>query len=113
MFSENVLEEAQFRHEQANHFCHEVLNRLRVFEYLGDIYYIKYNQFKPGLILKFLYEEDTAPDYCGLRETYRKVGFMLYFDWKLFKKTIHINLKKEYINEIDKLKALFKIQGII
>lgn len=105
-------EEAKFKHVTANHFCHKVLYQLRVAEYLADTYDIAYNQFKPGLILKFLYEEDTAPDYRGLRETYRRAGFILYFDWKLFKKTIHINLKKEYINEIEKLETVLKMRGI-
>ena len=112
MFSENISEKAQFRHEQANHFCFEVLCQLRVAEYLADTYDVVYNQFKPGLILKFLYEEDTAPDYCGLREVYRKASIISYFDWKLFKKTIHINLKKKYINKIEKLETILKMKGI-
>lgn len=99
-------------HAIANHVCREVLYQLRVAEYLADTCDIAYNQFKPGLILKFLYEEDTAPDYYGLREVYRKAGIMLYFDWKLFKKTIHINLKKEYIDKIEELETVLKIQGI-
>jgi len=112
MFSENVSEEAQFRHEQANYFCHEVLNQLRVFEYLGNIYDIRYNQFKPGLILRFLFQRDTAPAYCGLRGIYRKAGIMSYFDWRLFKNTIHINLKKEYINKIEELETVLRMKGI-
>ena len=112
MFSENVSEETRFRHEQANHFCYEVLNQLGVAEYLVNADDIAYNQFKPGLILRFLYEEDIASDYCGLKEAYKNAGLTSYFDLKLFKKTIHINLKKEYINKIEELEMVLKMKGI-
>lgn len=106
-------EEAKFKHAIANRLCKDVLYQLRIAEYLADTYDVAYNQFKPGLILKFLYEEDTAPDYCGLREVYRKAGIISYFDLKLFKKIIHINLKKKYINKIEELETIFKMKGII
>lgn len=105
-------EEEKFKHAIANHLCHEVLYQLRVAEYLADTYDIVYNQFKPGLILKFIYKEDTAPDYRGLREAYRKAGIIEYFDLKLFTKTIHIYLKKEYVNKLEELMVIFKMQGI-
>ena len=90
-------EEAKFKHAIANRLCKDVLYQLRVAEYLADTYDVAYNQFKPGLILKFLYEEDTAPDYCGLQEVYKKAGLMSYFDCKLF--NVHVYMVKEDAKE--------------
>lgn len=112
MFSENISEKAQLRHEQASYFCYEVLQQLHTAEYLADLQYIDYNQLKPGIILRFIYEQDVTYDYNKLKEIYQKVGIISYFDWKLFNKTIHINLKKEYIDKLDELMIVFKIQGV-
>ena len=47
-----------------------------------------------------------------IRKLYRDKNLIDYFNWKRFNKSIHIDLKKEYINKLEELETLFKIQNI-
>jgi hypothetical protein len=112
MFSEKVSEEICFKHEQANHFCLAVLEQIHLTPYiLNNIINIDYNNNIPGLIIIFK-EEIIDSMYYEIRKLYRDKNLINYFNWKRFNKSIHINLKKEYINKLEELETLFRIQHI-
>jgi len=112
MFSEKVSEEICFKHEQANHFCLAVLEQVHLTPYiLNNIINIDYNNNIPGLIIVFK-EEIIDFIYYEIRKLYRDKNLINYFNWKRFNKSIHIDLKKEYINKLEELETLFKMQNI-
>lgn len=112
MFSEKVLEEICFKHEQANDFCLAVLEQVHLTPYiLNNIINIDYNNNIPGLIIIFK-EEIIDSTYCEIRKLYKNKNLIDYFNWKKFNKSIHIDLKKEYMNKIEELETLFKMQNI-
>lgn len=112
MFSEKVSEEICFKHEQANEFCLAVLEQVHLTPYiLNNIINIDYNNNIPGLIIIFK-EEIMDSMYYEIRKLYRDKNLINYFNWKRFNKSIHINLKKEYINKLEELETLFRIQHI-
>lgn len=112
MFSEKVSEEICFKHEQANEFCLTILEQVHLTPpILINIINIDYNNNIPGLIIIFK-EEIIDSMYYEIRKLYRDKNLIDYFDWKRFNKSIHINLKKEYINKLEELETLFRIQHI-
>lgn len=62
----------------------------------------------PGIILSKVYlTAQTA------RALFDNFGINEYFSVKEYRKTIHIILNKKYIDKIDELETLFKLQEII
>lgn len=112
MFSKKVSEEICFKHEQANEFCLAVLEQVHLTPHiLNNITNIDYNNNIPGLIIIFK-EEIMDSTYYEIRKLYKDKNLINYFNWKRFNKSIHIDFKKEYINKIEELETLFKMQNI-
>jgi len=108
MISSNIAEELQWQHEQANHFCFNLLSKFIMWSSFEDI---EYNNFVPGIIVKC---NNTSFNYMRMIEKILKnYTIDIYFDIKEYQYSIQINLKKEYVNQIQELETLFKIQGII
>ena len=113
MFSEKVSEEICFKHEQANEFCLAVLEQVHLTpSILNNIINVTYNNNIPGLIIFFREEIIIDSIYYEIRKLYKDKNLINYFNWKRFNKSIHIDLKKEYINKLEELETLFKMQNI-
>ena len=108
MISSNIAEELQWRHEQANHFC---FNLLRKFIHLASFDDVEYNNFVPGIIVKC---DNTGFNYIDVvDDILMRHNINLYFNTKEYKYSIQINLKKEYVDKIEELETLFKIRNIL
>lgn len=106
-FPKNMSDAKIKRHLRACQFCRDVFVDLD--EAGLNIYnkvHLNYNS--PGIIISKVYlTEETCK---GL---FNAFGIDEYFNVKEYKKTLHIFLNKKYINKIDELKILFKLQEII
>lgn len=106
-FPKNMSDAKIKRHLKACQFCRDVFVDL---DKAGLSIYNKmnYNLNSPGIIISKTYlTEETCN---GL---FNAFGIDEYFKVKEYKKTLHISLNKKYIDEINELETLFKIQGII
>jgi len=99
----------KIQHEKANGFCLAILKECTLLDELGKV---RYDCKKPGIIFY------TATSGYSNNTLYRHIKFGLggknvldYFDIKLYKTSIHVNLKKEYINHIDDLEILLELQN--
>ena len=106
MIAIGISEEACLRHEKANHFCLEVLENCLV---LDRFNLVEYNNKEPGVIL---YTEDWASGshYAEIRKSFRNKNVDSYFNVKRYKSSIHVLLKKEYIDQIEDLETMLKLQ---
>ena len=106
MIAIGISEEARFRHEKANHFCLEVLKNCLI---LDRFNLVEYNNKEPGVIL---YTEDWASGshYAEIRKNFRNKNVDSYLDIKRYKSSIHVLLKKEYIDQIEDLETMLKLQ---
>ena len=106
-FPKNMSDAKRKRCLRACQFCRDVFVDL---DKAGlNIYNkVNYNLNSPGIIISKIYlTEETCK---GL---FNAFGIDEYFNVKEYRKTLHISINKKYINEIDELETLFKIQGII
>ena len=106
MIAIGISEEARFRHEKANHFCLEVLKNCLT---LDRFNLVEYNNKEPGVIF---YTEDwtSGSHYAEIRKSFRNKNIDNYFDIKRYKSSIHVLLKKEYIDQIEDLETMLKLQ---
>ena len=106
MIAIGISEEACLRHEKANHFCLEVLENCLE---LDRFNLVEYNNKEPGVIF---YTEDWAcgSHYAEIRKSFRDRNVDSYFDIKRYKSSIHVLLKKEYIDQIEDLDTMLKLQ---
>ena len=88
--------------------CQEIIEKC--FSFVGFID-VKFNYKTPGLIFKCNTCDFNYTTYIMFRLTERKV--MHIFDVKEYNSSVHVNLKKEYINKAKDLETLLKIQGIL
>ena len=106
-FPKNMSDAKIKRHLRVCQFCRDVFVDL---DKAGLSIYnkVNLNYDSPGIIISKVYlTEETCKD------LFKAFGIDEYFNVKEYKKTLHISLNKKYINEIDELETLFKIQGII
>lgn len=99
-----------FKHFTINIFCYEV------FRNSVNPYFFKsvgLNKVTSGLILKCFCFDDINKIYYDLRKIYRDKGLIEYFNWKKYKYTIQLNIKKQYIDKIKELKIILRIQKIL
>lgn len=94
----------------------KIKRRLRVCKFCRDVfvdlnkvnYSLSYNSYLPGIIISKIY---LTEEVC--KSLFDTFGINKYFNFKKYKKTLHIYIDKKYINKIDELETLFKIQGIL
>ena len=99
----------KIQHEKANGLCLAILKECTFLDELGKV---KYNCKKPGIILHTA-TSDWSNDilYRHIRLGLRDKNVLDYFDTEFYKTSIHINLKKEYVNHIDDLETLLELQN--
>ena len=106
-FPKNMSDAKIKRHFKACQFCRDVFIDL---DKAGLSIYnkVNYDLSSPGIIISKIYlTEKTCKD------LFTAFGINKYFNVKGYRKTIHISIDKKYMNKIDELETLFKIQGII
>ena len=106
MIAIGISEKACLRHEKANQFCLGVLKNCLVFD---EFNLVEYNNKEPGVIF---YTEDWASGshYAEIRKSFRNKNVDSYFNIKRYKSSIHVLLKKEYIDQIEDLETILKLQ---
>ena len=102
----SISEKARFRRKKANYFCLEVLKNCLT---LDRFNLVEYNNKEPGVIF---YTEDWASGshYAKIRKSFRSKNIDSYFNIKRYKSSIHILLKKEYLDQIEDLEIILKLQ---
>ena len=106
-FPKNMSDAKIKRHLRACQFCRDVFVNLDKAG-LGIYNKVNLNWNSPSIIISKVYlTEETC------KSLFNAFGIDEYFNVKEYKKTLHISLNKKYINEIDELEILFKIQEII
>lgn len=106
-FPKNMSDIKRKRRLRMCQFCRDVFTHL---DKAGLNIYdkVNYDVNSPGVIIPKIYlTEETCK---GL---FNAFNINEYFNVKGYKKTLHISIDKKYINEMDELETLFKIQGII
>lgn len=106
-FPSNMSDNKKKMYLRACQFCRDTFIDM---DRLGLNLYdkVNFNTVKPGIIVSKVYL--TAQTAMTLLNDFY---ISEYFCIKEYKKTLHILLNKKYINKIDELETLFKIQGII
>ena len=106
-FPKNMSDAKIKRRLRACQFCRDVFINLDKAG-LSLYHKVNLNCNSAGIVISKVYlTEETCK---GL---FNAFGINEYFNVKEYKKTLHISLNKKYINEIDELETLFKMQGII
>ena len=108
-FPKNMSDIKRKRCLRACQFCRDVVIDL---DKAGLSIYSKanfnYNLNSPGIIISKIY---LTEEMCKC--LFNTFDINKYFNVKGYRKTIHISIDKKYMNKIDELETLFKIQGII
>ena len=108
-FPNNMSDSKKKRYLRACQFCRDVFIDVdRVKLNLYDDSGVSLRVGGPGIIISKVYlTTQTA------RALFDNFGINEYFSVKEYKKTIHIILNKKYVDKIDELETLFKLQEII
>lgn len=88
--------------------CQEIIENCFSFVGFADV---EFNYKTPGLIFKCNTCDFNYTTYIIFRLTERNVIHI--FDVKEYNSSVHVLLKKEYINKAEDLKTLLKIKGIL
>ena len=106
-FPKNMSDAKIKRHLRVCQFCRDVFINLDKAG-LSLYHKVNLNCNSAGIVISKVYlTEETCK---GL---FNAFGIDEYFNVKEYKKTLHISLNKKYMNEIDELETLFKMQRII
>ena len=106
MISISTSDEKKLRHEKANDFCLCVMEKL----INSRMYLMDFNNKVPGIIYYYVgYVDKKAID--TMKHILEAHHVSQYFDVLSFRKSIQVNLKKEYIDQTDELEVMLKLMG--
>lgn len=106
MISEFTSDEKKLRHEKANAFCLCVLEKIID----SKMYMMDFNNKVPGVIYYYVGHIDKKA-INTMKHILEAHHVSQYFNVLGFRKSMQVNLKKEYIDQIDELEVMLKLMG--